>query len=229
MGLFSNLESARPSLIDLLLKAQLLAARGNTAGARVLLSLDLSGYVSPDAWLLWKPRVAELRASCKTLGLRAEGTNEIAWNALANWEARTRRAIPALDDVLIALPKVALGKARGGADETPPVRAIQDSSQVLSLLRTRAPARQSVDELELLQELHQTALRLRDFRADALRRVQGGDTSGVLADGLLDGEALVYREGGNVRVEFQQIEGEPSEDEQVTHVPCGEGFWLTVY
>ena len=85
----------------------------------------------------------------------------------------------------------------------------------------------SLREPELLLAIHETGLRLRDFRADALRRFQKGDARGVLAQGLLEPGELAFVEDGRVRVSFRR--GVPSGlATDVLRVRCGDGFWLTL-
>jgi hypothetical protein len=248
---FEALESGRPSLADILLKAELLAARGEAASARALLAADLSAYVSPDSWPRWRERLAALR---EVAGELAGPSPEAARAALAGWEAATREAIPELRGALIALPAAALERARslGAARGTPegaaaPLPEIPSEEEVLALLREAARAASAPGagatrgaapgpergETDLRSELREAALRLRDFRADVLRRVAAGDSECVLSAGLVREGGLRFEEAGELRVAFVRAAflrtAEGGEwPEGTARVPCGEGFWLVL-
>ena len=87
----------------------------------------------------------------------------------------------------------------------------------------------SAEELELLQEFYATLLRYRDFRADSLLRIIGGNLDGVTSRDIVVKAGLRYAiEGGGVTF-FRYPDGGPPQGGTDTRIRCPGGWWLRIY
>jgi len=231
---FKALEDPRPSLVDVLLEAQVLAARGEKEKGTALLESDLKSLVAPESWPSWKARIKALSLLCDSLS-----SEDLKHSArLKNWADETRAAIPGIGKAMITLPARALRaleeNATPGRKERKSRREFappdgQRLSEMLFQRRAKLGPRRaelSSADREVMEALHRSLLRLRDFRADVLRRFESGDPAVILsADLLRDGE-LSFLEEGKRRVSLGRSRRTLAQLKGALQIPCGQGFWL---
>jgi hypothetical protein len=235
--IFEALEDPRPSLVDLLLKAQLLALRGEKERARGLLENDPKSLVAPESWPRWSPRITALSLLCDTL---SSGDERKIAASLKDWDRETKAAIPEVGNAVIVLPARALDAAARRDEPKGAKKFARPEGQRLveMLFRRRAggplgksggplpAAGLSSADREVIEAVHRSGLRLRDFRADVLRRFENGGGGVILSAELLRDGGLSFVEGGKRRISLERERGTPISPESTLRIPCGDGFWL---
>ncbi len=248
VDVFEDFDSGSPSLIELVLTSQLLAAHGKVARARMALAAPVENHVAPEYVPRWRALLRGLEGLLDSL---AAAPAREARSLLVVWEKAVTELIPEAKGTLLILPHAALeeverrrsvGRARGGTVMIPDADAIRDSLAPAKMERQSGPpagdsAAERAEHRELVDSFIAAALRLRDFRADALVRVRSGDATGVLSTGLMRDGDLVFVEEGRRRVGFYRervraVDPAPVDPAAVDgaegswSIPCGGGAWL---
>ena len=238
--MFEDFEAASPSLVELLLKAQVLAAQGEVARARDALGVAVENYAAREYVARWRTLLRSLDLRLESLSVTPAREARLL---LLTWEKQVKGMIPEARGTLLILPlptleEVEKRRSQGLGREVkvyiPSAEDIRSALVEAQLARRSGtlPEGSEVerrDYIEMVEAFLAAALRLRDFRADALRRVRSGDFGGVLSEGLIRDGELVFVENERRRVAFYR-QGDSGGDGTTggASIPCGRGAWLWV-
>ena len=225
---FEDFARSDASLIDRLVEAQLLAAQGKLTEARETLSFSVATLVASDFVKRWSGLRDSLLHLLERVATSSSAEAELLLNA---WREAVVRSIPEARHALLSLPRAALDAAKLSALSPDAARTIPDVgsvSETLALITgqdrsTSDGATGEVERSALVEEFLETALCIRDFRADCLRRVQLGDWDGVLSRELKVENDFAFLERGSGRLAF--IPSGPDRQTSLTaqwSIPCSD-------
>ncbi len=233
LALYDAFAPDDPSLVDLVVAAQVAGARGDDVAVRSLLQVDLIRYVARDLVSVWTQLLRSLEPVALSLDSMALSD---ALRLVKAWSESVEASVPGSDASFVALPPAALKALReapvtpgaGSASSLPVVATPAEVVRDLPMQAGRGTASDDVDahRHDLIAAFLRASQRLHDFRADVLAALVTGDRGLVLDRDLLAAPGLLFR-SGSFGVAFSQRPtpfGSPADVE----IPCGDGWRVSI-